>query len=296
MVVPLGNDELHGLAGFLQPFGEFPTLALEFRRLERSVNHGDRRGKAIEVPHGAQLLQRALVELHVRAARGKRYRQEVVHAADQHIALHDIGRQADLLPVRGGEHARLVRPRRMAGHVDASGVAAEARGVARYPDERAADLLGDRQEACARVLHPGEVRYDVVGARVDEHLGRERVVLRHAGAPGAAVDEHMDRRVGALGAIEVELLDRLRAVGDAPRRAEARSRELAVRRIAAQELLQIWRVLRLVVRRIERGLVVVAEHLRSFGEHRCRGERAGRAGKKIPAVHSPSSNMRSWPR
>ena len=73
--------------------------------------------------------------------------------------------------------------------------------------------------------------YDqAVYAPNSEQVGGFRIVLRGAGAPGAAVDRHHDGRVRLLREVEVELLDLARPVSHALRRAEARTHSLAIAR------------------------------------------------------------------
>ena len=82
----------------------------------------------------------------------------------------------------------------MAADIDPVRVAAEARGVAVDPGDRAADLLGHREQAAAGILHRGEIRRDEMRPGAHEHLGRRGILVRRAGAPRAAVDEDEDRR------------------------------------------------------------------------------------------------------
>src|SRR5438034_2655047 len=53
MVVALGDDQLDRLARLAQRLGEVAALPLEFRRLERAVDHGDRCPEPVEVTHRA---------------------------------------------------------------------------------------------------------------------------------------------------------------------------------------------------------------------------------------------------
>src|ERR1043166_6097368 len=116
----------------------------------------------------------------------------------------------------------------MAADVDALGVAAEARGVLAHPGDTAAYLCGHDAEIAARFVDVVEVEGDVVRAGRDEHFRREAVILGRAELPSAAVDEHEPRRVRRLAAVDVELLDLARPIGDALRGADARAHGLAV--------------------------------------------------------------------
>src|SRR5262249_58400301 len=149
------------------------------------------------------------------------------------------------------------RARGMAGDVRAARITAEASRVAVHPGDRAAHLVGDGREASADVLDRREVRHDEVGAGANEQLGRERVVFGEAGAPGAAVDEYVDRRVGPRGRVEVEALDRCRAVREAARRAEPRAGGIAVGGVTPDDLLAVRRPDSLVVGGVELGLIEV---------------------------------------
>jgi hypothetical protein len=86
-------------------------------------------------------------------------------------------------------------------------LAAEALGVAVNPCDRAAHLLGHRHEVAARLQDVDEVRHHVVRAGVHEKLRRVAGIPREPAAPGAAVDEDVDRGVRTLGYIDVQRLD-----------------------------------------------------------------------------------------
>ena len=92
-------------------------------------------------------------------------------------------------------------------------VPTETLGVTIDPGDSAAHLLGHRQKTATHVLHPGEVRHHEMGPGVDEQLGCKGVVLGQATAPRPPMDEDIDRRAGACGAVDVECLDRGRTVG-----------------------------------------------------------------------------------
>src|SRR5262249_33625393 len=105
------------------------------------------------------------------------------------------------------------------------------------------------------------------------------------GAPRPAMNEDIDRRVRLTGAVDVELLDLGRAVGDALGRADDGARPLAVGDAALGDLLAIGRVDNLVIGVVERLLVHVEPNERTLGARllRPRGSarghrRAGRGG------------------
>ena len=97
----------------------------------------------------------------------------------------------------------------MAADVEPVRVAAEARGVLVDPGDRAAHLPRHDHQVAAGIVDIGEIENDAVGAGMHEHLGQEGEVGGAAVAPGAAVNEDLDRRVGRSGPVDVELLDRL---------------------------------------------------------------------------------------
>lgn len=94
-------------------------------------------------------------------------------------------------------------------------------------------------------------------SRVHEHLGGRGIVLGEARTPGAAVDEHLDRRVRRLGGVEIEPLDRCRAVSQPLGRPNTRTHRLAVGHVAAGDLALVRRIDALVVGVIEFLLVQV---------------------------------------
>src|SRR5216684_2892418 len=169
----------------------------------------------------------------------------------------------------------------MTRDVEPTRISAEARGVLVNPGDGTAHLVRHRPEAVRGVLHPHKVGNHVMRPGVDEHLGWERIVFGQPAAPGAAVNEDMDGRVGAFGRINIELLDLRWAVGVAPGCADAGTRRLAVGGKARGDLPEVRRVDALVVSIIEFRLVVVEEHARPFDAGRgCRlGEsEPGRGG------------------
>src|SRR4029453_15889456 len=102
-------------------------------------------------------------------------------------------------------------------------------------------MPGHRRETAPHVLHPGEVRHHAMGPGVDEQLGGKGIVLGQATAPRPTMDEDMDRRAGACGAVDVEGLDRGRTVGIALWRTQVRTRDRAVAPVAGDELLAVRR-------------------------------------------------------
>src|SRR5262249_53854209 len=120
----------------------------------------------------------------------------------------------------------------------------------------------------AGVLDLHEVGHYEMRARADEHLGRVAEVPRVPAAPGPAVDEEVDRRVRALGDVDVELLDLAWAVRRAPRRAKALARELVVGRVAGVDLVAVRGVDRLVVGVVELCLVHFEPHAWPLGARR----------------------------
>ena len=140
-----------------------------------------------------------------------------------------------------------------------------------HPGDRAAHLLGHRQEAATGLVHTDEVEHDEVRARRNQHLGRQGKILRRALAPCPAMDEHIDRGVGLVSGIEVEPLDRGRPVGEPPRRPDAGAHRLAVRRVALEHLVAVRRVPDLVVGVVQLLLVHVEPHQRPLLARRRRG-------------------------
>src|SRR5205807_4094896 len=99
-------------------------------------------------------------------------------------------------------------------------------------------------------------------AAADEQLGCECVVLRETSSPGAAVDEDVDRRIGALRSVDVEPLDGRHAVREALGRAEPRTSSVALGRVASDELLPIRGPDGLIVGGVELGLIQIEPHAR----------------------------------
>src|SRR5207342_3314932 len=121
-----------------------------------------------------------------------------------------------------------MRSRGAAGNEDAAWIAAEARRVLVHPGHSAANLLSHRHQAATGGDHVDEVGHDEMCARMYEQFRRVAELPCLAGAPSAAVNKHVDRRVRLLGRVNVEHLDRSRAVSDAPGLAKARPHLLAL--------------------------------------------------------------------
>ena len=147
-----------------------------------------------------------------------------------------VGDSELLLPLGDQRDAAEVAARGMAADIDALGIAAKAFGILVDPGDGAADLRRQHAEVAANGLHPDEVERDVMRPGIDEHLRRKPGILRRAPAPRAAVHVNEDRRARLAGAIEVELFDIGRAIGRAPRRADARPRGLAAAGEASGDL------------------------------------------------------------
>src|SRR6201982_1059505 len=95
----------------------------------------------------------------------------------------------------------------MTAYVDSVGIASEARGVLVDPGDAAAYLRRHHAEVPARLLHRNEVQCDVMRPGIDEHLGGIAVLFRGAHEPVSAMDEDEDRRIGAVGPVNIELFN-----------------------------------------------------------------------------------------
>ena len=152
----------------------------------------------------------------------------------------------------------------MRAQIKPVGIAAEALGILVDPAHRAPHLLDHGEQAAAGVVDIGEVENDVVRPRLHERLGEARIVLGAVGAPCPAMDEDVHRRIGLLGAIDVELLDLARSVGDALGRPDDRAGLVAVGDPALGDLLAIGRIDHLVIGVVERLLVHVEPDQRAL--------------------------------
>lgn len=133
--------------------------------------------------------------------------------------------------------------------------------------------------------------------RIHEQLGGVAEIFRQASAPRAAVYEYIDRRIGALGQVNIKPFDGCRAIRKTPRRADAYSHGFAVGRIALDDLLQVRCISGPIVSRVKFELIHLEPHRRAFdarglgrGLLRERGihrdYRAGRCcAQQCPASH-----------
>ena len=168
----------------------------------------------------------------------------------------------------------------MRAQIEPAGVAAEALGVLVDPANGAAHLLDHGKEAAARIVDIGEVEDDEMPPRPHEWFGQASVVGGAVGAPRPAVDEDIDRRVRLAGAVDVELLDLGRAVGDARGRADGGARLLAVGDPALGDLLAIGCVDDLIIGVVERLLVHVEPNERTLGARLLRPRGSARGHRR----------------
>src|SRR5580693_554969 len=185
----------------------------------------------------------------------------------------------------------------MPAEVNSARIATEARRAAIDPGDRAAHLVGNREQAAAHILHPGKIRHDIVRAGAGEHFRRRGIGPGRPGTPCAAMDEDDYRgRRRSLGPKNVELLDLARPVGAAERRADAGAGALALAHPAVPQLLDVRLVRRLIVGGVELRLRVVQKDQRLFlivfancGVH-------GRTSEFSAIANSPSpGSLRSPP-
>src|SRR6266550_8182542 len=189
---------------------------------------------------GAELLLDLVGEFHVARSLGEAHRLEIEHAATAYAALDQAGRQAEIfLPIRGQQHAGEMPAGGMTADVEPLGVAAEALGIAVDPSDGAAHLLGHDHQIAAGFQHIVEVEYDVMRARIYEHLGRIFVVQSEARAPGAAMNENAHGSVRDSGGEHVERLDRRWPVGETLRRAEPFAGEFTVAGATLEDVVAI---------------------------------------------------------
>ena len=174
--------------------------------------------------------------------------------------------QAEILAPIGGHHrGGEMAAGGMAADIEPAGIAAEARGVPVDEGDRAAHLGRHGHQVAAGFVDIGEIQDDAVGAGAHEDLGQIGEIGGAAVAPGAAVHEHVDGRVRPAGAVDVELLDRALAVGDALGLAQKRARPRAQHQPAPLHLGLVGGVFALVVGGVELLLVHVAPHQRPLG-------------------------------
>src|SRR5262245_1564119 len=129
VIVSLGDDQLYRLVGSLDGRGELAGLALKLGRLESPVRKDERCIQFVEMALSAQRLYDRISELDVLASFRECDGFEVVHAAHQDCALHNIHRQAEIfLPIRY---------QRNAGEMGSGGVAGEVETVGSPPNRAA---------------------------------------------------------------------------------------------------------------------------------------------------------------
>src|SRR5690348_801540 len=100
-----------------------------------------------------------------------------------------------------------MRARGLPREIDLVRVAAEARRVLVDPDDGAPDLIGHDADVATGRFDRDKIGRNIMRARPRDVLRREMVFLGAAVLPGAAMGENENRRVWAVDAEDVELLD-----------------------------------------------------------------------------------------
>src|SRR5262249_48027958 len=216
VIVSLGDDQLYRLLGSLDGRGELSGLALKLGRLERPMRKDERCIQFVEMALSAQRLYDRISELDVLASFRECDGFEVVHAAHQDGALHNIHRQAEIfLPIRYQRNAGEMGSGGVTREVETVWIAAKPSGISIDPCDGATHLIGHRHEVPVGLFNRYEIDRDEDRAGRDEHFGRIGGVLRRAAAPCAAVDEDLDRRIVACSLVDVDLLDLRQTISDA---------------------------------------------------------------------------------
>jgi hypothetical protein len=128
----------------------------------------------------------------------------------------------------------------------------------------ALDLVGHHTQIAASLANCDEIQRDEMRTGIDENLRGIAGILCIAAKPGAAMDEHEDRRVRPAGAVEVELLNRRRTIGETTRLAQPRARGGAIARAPRADLPAQGRVDRLIVGGVKLHLIQIHPDRRTF--------------------------------
>src|SRR5215813_3654122 len=218
VIVSLGDDQLYRVVGSLDCRGELPGLALKLGRLERPMRKDERRIQFVEMALSAQRLHDRISELDILASFRERDGFEVVHAAHQDRALHNVARQPEIfLPIRYQGDAGEMGAGGVTGEVETVWIAVKPGGIFVDPCDGATHLIGHRHEVPVGLFNRYEIDRDKDRAGLHKHFGRIGGVLGRAAAPCAAVDKDLDRCIAARSLVDVELLDLRRTIGNALR-------------------------------------------------------------------------------
>src|SRR5215813_8571920 len=218
VIVSLGDDQLYRLVGSLDCRCELLGLALKLGRLESPMRKDERCVQFVEMALSAQRLYDRISELDVLASFRECDGFEVVHAAHQDGALHNIHRKAEIfLPIRYQCNAGEMGSGGVAREVEMVWIAAHPSGISIDPCDGATHLIGQRHEISVGLFNRYEIDRDKDRAGRHEHFGRIGGVLRGAAAPRAAVDKDLDRCIAACSLVDVDMLDLRRTIGDALR-------------------------------------------------------------------------------
>src|SRR5215510_8064092 len=121
----------------------------------------DRCVQFVEMPLSAQRLYDRISELDILAPFRESDGFEVVHAAHQHCAFHNVGRQAEIfLPIRYQRNAGEMGAGGVAREVETVWIAAKAGGISMDPCDGAAHLVGHRHEVSMGLFNRYEINRD----------------------------------------------------------------------------------------------------------------------------------------
>src|SRR4051812_44359992 len=101
----------------------------------------------------------------------------------------------------------------MAAEIELVLVGAETRGVLVDPADRTPALIDQWEEIAFGLEYVAEIDTDEMRTGLDEGFRHISDLRGAAAAPGAAVDEHKNRRIRPLGLPEFDLFDLGRPVG-----------------------------------------------------------------------------------
>src|SRR5262245_42244979 len=96
--------------------------------------------------------------------------------------------------------------------IEALTVTIELVSISINPGDSAKHLLSHNAEITVSLLYGNEVNRNIVRAGIDNHFGREGVVLCLSHKPSPTVNHHKDRCLRAFRAIDIQFLNGRRAI------------------------------------------------------------------------------------
>ena len=219
----------------------------------------------VEMPYRTECIFHLICKPDVITAGREPHGLQIKHAAAAHSALDDVGRQTGFfLPLCCQHDTSQVAAGGVTGKIQSICIPTKLFGVAIYPRDRPAQLIGERIQAVTNVLDPAEVRNDIVSATRNEKLRWKSIVFGCSLLPCTAMNKDMYRRIGLRRRINIQRLNRSSAICKSQWLTQTTSNQRAICPQTVNDLSDIRRIDKLRVSVVEFLLVHIEPDRRSM--------------------------------